>query len=211
MKLPPTPDDGFYREILRGIGAPITDNTMTLIYAWRQTEGGKAAYNPFNTTHKMPGSTLYANNKHGVQNYATPKDGVTATVNTMQNGRYESIMDLLRADAAPQEVAKEIIASSWGTKSLLLQVLAMYAAGRFTVQPISIPAGGASAGSAEVIVAASTPAATPATTTTESKSTTVVTALKLGIAACLTGILVTLALRRRAMQRKQMARQNRWR
>jgi hypothetical protein len=210
MKLPSTPDDGFYREILRGIGAPVTDNTLALIYAWRQTEGGKAAYNPFNTTHKLPGSTLYGTNKHGVQNYATPRDGVRATVTTMTNGKYDSILALLQSDAAPEDVAKAIIASPWGTKGLLLEVLAMYARGKFVVSPITVPAGGLPASSAEVTIsnapaAASTPAKTEA-----AKTSPVLTALKWGIAACFGGIAVTLALRQRAMKRKQMLRQNRW-
>ena len=40
-------DDEFYKEILRGIGAPVTKNNMTLFYAWRQAEGNGGKYNPF--------------------------------------------------------------------------------------------------------------------------------------------------------------------
>ena len=44
-----TPDDEFYKSILKGIGAPISDENMKFFYAWRQAEGGKAKNNPFNT------------------------------------------------------------------------------------------------------------------------------------------------------------------
>ena len=43
-----TTDDEFYKSILKGIGAPITDENMKFFYAWRQAEGGKARNNPFN-------------------------------------------------------------------------------------------------------------------------------------------------------------------
>lgn len=205
MRLPTTPDDGFYREILRGLGAPVTDNTMALIYAWRQTEGGKAAYNPFNTTHKLPGSTLYANNKHGVQNYATPRDGVRATITTMTNGKYDSILALLRSDAAPVDVANAIIASPWGTKGLLLDVLAMYARGKVVVAPISVPTGGLPASSAEPTISNAPAQSTqPKTTTAAAKPSPVLAALKWGIAACFAGIGVTLVLRQRAMKKKRL-------
>jgi len=200
MKLPETPDDGFYREILRGIGAPVTDNNLALIYAWRQAEGGKAAYNPFNTTQKMTGSTLYGTNKHGVQNYASPRDGVRATVATMTNGKYDSILSLLRADADPTDVAKAVIASPWGTKGLLLDVLAMYARGKVVVAPISVPPGGYPASSAELTI--SSAPASLSTTADSTKSSSVLTALKWGIVACFAGIGVTLALRHRAMKKK---------
>jgi hypothetical protein len=203
MSLPSTPDDGFYREILRGIGAPVTANNMRLVYAWRQAEGGKASYNPFNTTQKMPGSTRYGTNKHGVQNYLYPRDGVKATVTTMKNGKYESILSLLRADADPTDVAKAVIASPWGTKGLLLDVLAMYARGKVVVAPITTAPGGYPASQAEPSLSR---APTSLSTTGGEKSPSpVLAALKWGIAACFAGIGVTLALRHRAMKKKREA------
>lgn len=136
IALPEIADKPFYEAILRGIGAPVTGNTLALIYAWRQTEGGKASYNPFNTTLKLPGSTRYKTNVANVQNYLTPQDGVTATVRTMLLSHYTSIINLLRADATPLDVANAIIASPWGTKGLLLDVLRMYGRGKVVVNPI---------------------------------------------------------------------------
>lgn len=144
MELPRLPDTPFYEAILRAIGAPVTGNTLALIYAWRQTEGGKATYNPFNTTWKKPGSTLYGKNTAGVQNYLTPQDGVDATVQTLTMARYAPIVALLQADTPPREVAAKILASSWGTGDLIVRVLAMYERGRVVVNPISTLPGGPS-------------------------------------------------------------------
>lgn len=208
MNLPATPDDGFYREILRGIWAPITPNTMALIYAWRQTEGGKAAYNPFNTTQKMPGSTLYGTNKAGVQNYATPRDGVTATVNTMRNGKYETVLSLLRSDASPTDVAQAIIASPWGTKGLLLDVLAMYARGKFVVAPITVPPGGQAASAAEPTI--SNAPAKPPTSTAETKNEKILRLLKYALAGTLTALAGTIILRQRHLAKKKQAEEMKW-
>jgi hypothetical protein len=144
VELPRLPDTPFYEAVLRGVRAPVTGNTLALIYAWRQTEGGKATYNPFNTTWKKPGSTLYGKNTAGVQNYLTPQDGVDATVQTLTMSRYAPIVALLQADTPPREVAATILASSWGTGDLIVRVLAMYERGRVVVNPISTLPGGPS-------------------------------------------------------------------
>ena len=136
VALPEIADRPFYEAILRGIGAPVTGNTLVVIYAWRQTEGGKATYNPFNTTWKKPGSTPYGKNVAGVQNYATPQDGVNATVQTLVNPRYATIVGLLQSDASPRAVVDAITKSSWGTKELLVRVLTMFEGGRIVVNPI---------------------------------------------------------------------------
>lgn len=137
LSLPATPDDAFYREILRGLSAPITPNTLGLLYAWRQTEGGSATYNPFNTTLKVTGSTPYSTNRAGVQNYPDARVGVDATVRTLLDSRYAEIVRLLRGNAVPTTVAQAIIASRWGTGKLLLDVLGMYARGKVVVAPIA--------------------------------------------------------------------------
>lgn len=132
-----TPDDPFYRSLLRAIGAPSTTNNMALLYAWRQTEGGSATYNPFNTTKKMPGSTLYATSTHGVQNYATPRDGLAATVETLLLPKYAGVVASLKADKPASETAAAILSSPWGTGKLLRDVLAMHERGKFVVAPIA--------------------------------------------------------------------------
>ncbi len=138
-----TPDDPFYEAVLRGLGITPTPNAMFLMYAWRQMEGGRAAYNPWNSTLKLPGSRLYGQNKHGVQEYASPQQGVEATVTTMGHSRYAPIISALKADQSPEQVAEVIIASKWGTGPMLRDVIAMYRRGRFVTAPIAVPPGGA--------------------------------------------------------------------
>lgn len=120
-------DDAFYRAILEGIGAPVTNNNMAYLYAWRQAEGGKAAFNPFNTTQKAEGATNY--NSVGVKNYTSAKQGVAATVKTITNGRYESIINSLKMDRPPMETAEALVASPWGTSGLIKKVISGYEAG----------------------------------------------------------------------------------
>lgn len=120
-------DDAFYRAILEGIGAPVTNNNMAYLYAWRQAEGGKAAFNPFNTTQKAEGATNY--NSVGVKNYTSAEQGVAATVKTITNGRYESIINSLKMDKPPMETAEALVASPWGTSGLIKKVISGYEAG----------------------------------------------------------------------------------
>lgn len=120
-------DADFYKQILSGIGAPITDNNMAFVYAWRQSEGGKATFNPFNTTQKAEGATNY--NKVGVKNYTSAEQGVSATVKTLTNGRYESIISSLKMDKTPMETAEALVISPWGTSSLIKKVISGYEAG----------------------------------------------------------------------------------
>jgi hypothetical protein len=140
ISLPNVADRPFYEELLRRLGAPVTDNTLGALYAWRQAEGGKAAYNPFNTTQRAEGSTSY--NSVGVQNYTSPEQGVTATVKTLTNGRYEQILSALRANLSPEEIGSAIVASPWGTSNLVLSVVSMYRRGKVVVAPIAAAVGG---------------------------------------------------------------------
>jgi hypothetical protein len=137
LVLPALADQPFYEAILRGIGAPITTNTLASLYAWRQSEGGYATYNPFNTTHKLVGSTLYAKSSHGVQNYPTPLAGLEATLKTLTSGRYDAILASLREDQTPEQFASEVTSSPWGTGSLLHDVVAMFRRGRVVVAKIA--------------------------------------------------------------------------
>lgn len=142
IQIPSLADQPFYEAILRGIGAPVTSNTLASLYAWRQTEGGNATYNPFNTTHKLEGSTLYAGSSHGVQNYPTPQAGLEATLKTLQNGRYDSIIAALQLNATPETFANAVIGSPWGTGNLLKDVVAMFRRGKVVVAKLAeIPGG----------------------------------------------------------------------
>jgi hypothetical protein len=127
IKIEPTSDLEFYKSVLTGIGAPVTDNNLAYLYAWRQSEGGKAAFNPFNTTQKAEGATNY--NKVGVKNYTSAEQGIVATIKTITNGRYNSIINSLKMDKPPMETAEALVASPWGTGGLIKKVISGYEAG----------------------------------------------------------------------------------
>jgi hypothetical protein len=130
-------DKDFYQEILKGIGAPVTKDNMEFMYAWRQSEGGEARNNPFNTTHDKPGSTFYnclSKGKsgqciHGVKNYKTERDGVDATISTLKNGKYNNIIDALKKGNNSMSTAMALKNSPWGTGDLTIKVLKGYQSG----------------------------------------------------------------------------------
>jgi murein DD-endopeptidase MepM/ murein hydrolase activator NlpD len=105
-----------------GINAPLTRQNFNALDAWQRAEGGTALNNPFNTTQTMPGSTAYNNvpGTAGVQNYSTPGQGIAATIATLTNGRYGSILDALRQGNNAQAVASAVGASPWGTSGRLM-------------------------------------------------------------------------------------------
>lgn len=129
VKSTTTTDDDFYKKVLSCVGAKPTKDNMSFMYAWRQSEGGKATNNPFNTTQKMPGATRYASNTHGVKNYRTPEDGIQATCNTLKNGRYNDIINGLKNDIGLFELSRLKSLNVWGTGPLLAKVADGYLKG----------------------------------------------------------------------------------
>jgi len=100
--------------------------TIRLLTAWQQAEGGNAQWNPLNTTEPYKGSTNF--NGTGVQNYTKPTYGVIATAATLLNGNYNGILGALQGGTL---TAEEIVNKNaaefrvWGTNpDLILKVLA---------------------------------------------------------------------------------------
>jgi hypothetical protein len=124
-----TSDDDFYKSILKCVGAEPTKSNMLFMYAWRQSEGGGSANNPFNTTQQWPGATILKGSSAGVKNYKTPEDGIQATCKTLKNGRYRDIIDGLKNDIGLNGLTNAVIKSPWGTKDLLRKVTQGYIAG----------------------------------------------------------------------------------
>lgn len=131
-----TSDDEFYKSVLKGLGAPVTDENMKFLYAWRQAEGGKARNNPFNTTQAKPGSSFYnclkkgiSGCKAGVRNYANSQDGIDATIKTLKNGRYQNIINSLKSGKSAEQSALALKSSPWGTGELVLKVVRGYNSG----------------------------------------------------------------------------------
>jgi len=78
--------------------------------AWREAEGGRASYNPFNVTRKTirgRKNDMFAYNSVGVQNYRTFEDGVQATVETLKLSYYTGIVEGLKEGRNPLTLARE--------------------------------------------------------------------------------------------------------
>lgn len=117
-------DKDFYESILKGIGAPITDDNLKFLYAWRRAEGGKATNNPFNTTYKLSKDFGMSNyNSVGVKNYSTPNYGIEATVKTLNSKYYTCIVDGLKNDIGANNISKCESLKTWGTGNLVNTVL----------------------------------------------------------------------------------------
>lgn len=95
----------FYKAVLEGLGAPASVNNLTFFQAWRQAEGGKAIYNPLNTTYRLGDNPPY--NSVGVRNYETFDQGVQATVRTLKLSYYKGIVQGLKDDKNPLTLARE--------------------------------------------------------------------------------------------------------
>jgi murein DD-endopeptidase MepM/ murein hydrolase activator NlpD len=117
-------DRNFYAKILENLNAPITEENMKFMYAWRQSEGKGGTYNPFNTSWDLPGSTNY--NKHRVKNYKSLEDGMIATIKTLKHPRYSCIVNGLREDIGADQIARCESLKIWGTGDLVLKVVNSY-------------------------------------------------------------------------------------
>ena len=119
-----TTDNEFYTTLLQVLQAPVTQENMKFLLAWRQAEGRGGLNNPFNTTWDLPGSTTM--NSAGVRNYASAKDGLVATVKTLKNGRYDCILGGLRNDLGADRISQCESLKTWGTGDLVAKVVGSY-------------------------------------------------------------------------------------
>ena len=117
-------DTNYYIRLLKTLGAPESEENLKFLYAWRQAEGKSGKYNPFNTTHSMPGATNF--NKVGVKNYSTLEDGFVATIKTLRNGRYNCIINGLVNDIGADNIARCESLKTWGTGNLVAKVVSTY-------------------------------------------------------------------------------------
>jgi peptidoglycan hydrolase CwlO-like protein len=96
---------------------PVTADNVAAVTAWEMAEGGHwyntAYFNPLNTTQSMPGAKVF--NSVGVKAYTSWRQGLEATVKTLKNGYYGSIIDALRRGNDAEAVARAVGASPWGT------------------------------------------------------------------------------------------------
>lgn len=117
-------DKNFYEKLLNELGAPVTDENLKFLYAWRQSEGKGGINNPFNTTLKYGNYTNF--NNVGVKNYSSKEEGLIATLKTLRNGRYNCIIDGLKKDIGAENIANCSSLEVWGTGDLVSKVLKGY-------------------------------------------------------------------------------------
>lgn len=117
-------DADFYKALLQGLGAKVTEEKIKFLEAWRQGEGGQAKNNPFNTTKGVAGATKY--NSAGVRNYPDRVTGLYATIHTLNLSYYKDIVNLLRKDeVTAKELAHCRSLKKWGTGNRVKKVLAL--------------------------------------------------------------------------------------
>lgn len=112
----------FATEVLRGLGIKPNAGNLQAMVGWMNAEGGHwnndARYNPLNTTQPEPGAGN-TGTQGNIKVYKSWDQGIKATVTTLQNGRYGSIIHALRA-GNPQAVASAIGSTPWGTSGGLV-------------------------------------------------------------------------------------------
>jgi hypothetical protein len=110
-----TPAD-FAQALLQRLGLPTTANNIAALVAFQAHEGGHmnnaAAYNPINTTLKLPGS--HPVTKIGVQAYSSWEQGLEATAKTLAQGNMGAITAALARSASPDETLRAVASSPWG-------------------------------------------------------------------------------------------------
>ena len=103
--------------LLAAADLPATRCNRAAIEAWETAEGGawqnSAQDNPLNTTMPEPGSWLV--NGDGVRGYVSWASGLRATVATLGNGDYPSVVAALENGQNAQAVANAVADSPWGT------------------------------------------------------------------------------------------------
>lgn len=121
--------DEFARDVLAGIGAPLSAENLRVMRAWVRAEGTSARFNPLATTQRAPGATAF--NSVGVRNFTSYGQGVATTVQVLQNGKYEPVLAALRNGTDAQAVAGAIARSPWGTGGLVSRILSQEATPRW--------------------------------------------------------------------------------
>lgn len=85
---------GWESAVLHELGLPDTASNRRFLATWQRFEGGKARYNPLNTTKVLGTPNDY--NSVGVQNYGSAAVGARATAATLRDPRYSGIVNTLR-------------------------------------------------------------------------------------------------------------------
>jgi hypothetical protein len=109
----------FLTDVLKGLNIPSPNKyQLEFMKAWRQHEGAKATYNPFNTTKGATGARYYATNEAGVKNYADRAEGLVATIDTIKQSNFSTILNAIKKIASEDDISKTMKVvndSPWGS------------------------------------------------------------------------------------------------
>lgn len=114
--------DAWAKAMLTALSAPVSSDSIDALKTWARFEGGhfnnSAAYNPLNTSLKMPGSGPMSAKNQLVQKYANWDDGISATVTTLTGKNadsrgYADIVDALRKGLDKETILAAVNKSAW--------------------------------------------------------------------------------------------------
>lgn len=111
----------FVLDTLLGLEMPQTGSNEDALLAIAGEENTSALNNLFATTEWAAGATTF--NSVGVKDYPTMAEGVAATVATLKNGLYESVLDALHVGTDSMAVVNAWVSSRWGTGRGAINVL----------------------------------------------------------------------------------------
>jgi hypothetical protein len=110
----------FAQALLVGLGFPLSDENVRALIAAQKIEAGfmhnAAAFNPLNTSQPMPGSTIavHLTPTFGPRAYVNWEQGLSATLKTLTNGHYATILAALARSAPADETLQVWDVSPWG-------------------------------------------------------------------------------------------------
>lgn len=111
----------FVSAVLLGAGVRDTVENEDALLAVAAVENTQAANNILATTQPWPGATEF-NSAH-VKNYPTYDEGVLATIATLTNGLYDSVLLKMARNAPGEDILNAWVQSPWGTGRGVLTVL----------------------------------------------------------------------------------------
>lgn len=102
------------RDLLVNLDAPGTLENALALVAQIQAEGGKARFNPLNTTLQAAAATDH-NSVH-VKNYVSWEQGIAATGATFRQANMARLLKALKAGGPAESYWAALASSPWGTK-----------------------------------------------------------------------------------------------
>lgn len=110
--------DPFFNAFAQAEGFQLSPQALDFMRRWNRAEGNGAAWNPWNTTQRAPGSTSF--NSVGVQNFPNMQTAVNAYVGLFNRNPnwYGAILSALRG-TDEMAMARAVKASPWGTSNIM--------------------------------------------------------------------------------------------